>query len=153
HAIIRVDGEYRYTRAGHAPAPFTTRIHAYAGRTYLTVDHTFIYTGDPDKHRKYPGEHEHIATTDGRILPEDPNDQGWTQANDRLAAAGLALDLQTASGATLTARSRLGAGRWHDVQDGAPLEASVARRVSLLQTGPKPNRIPPVPESTATTRL
>lgn len=151
HAIIRVDGEYRYAKANHAPAPFTTRIHAYAGRSYLTVDHTFVYTGDPDKHRKHPGEHEHIATLDGQIVPEDPTDMGWMQPNDRLAAAGLALELKLAPG--VKARSALGAGRWHDAKDAAPVEAPVVTRAALVQTGPKPNRIPPVPESTATTRL
>lgn len=151
HTIIRVDGEYRYAKPGHEPAPFVTRIHAYAGRTYIKVDHTFVFTGVPDKHRQAPGEHEHIATRAGTILPEDPSDEGWTQPKDRLAAAGLALDLKT-SAPGLQVRSAIGSGRWWETGE-RPLAASTAGAVSLLQTGPKPNRIPPVPESSPTTRI
>jgi hypothetical protein len=157
HTIIRVDGEYRYARPSHPAAPFTTRIHAYAGRSYLTVDHTFVYTGDPDKHRKHPGQHEHIATEAGSIFPEDPNDKGWTQPNDRLSAAGLALDLKlgtgAVAGAALKARSAVGAGRWWESKDAPPVEAGVTKSAALVQIGPKPNRIPPVPESTPAQRL
>jgi hypothetical protein len=153
HAIIRVDGEYRYSKPGHAAAPFVTRIHAYAGRTYITVDHTFVFTGDPDKHKKAEGEHEHIATQTEKIVPEIANDPGWMQPNDRLSAAGLAVELKAAPGVKLRATSALGAGRWWEDKDAAPIDAAVEKSSALLQTGPKPNRIPPVPESSATARL
>ncbi len=153
HAIIRVDGEYRYSKPGHAPAPFVTRIHAYAGRSYITVDHTFVFTGDPDKHKKAEGEHEHIATQTEKIIPEIANDPGWMQPNDRLSAAGLAVELKAAPGVKLRATSAMGAGRWWEDKDAAPIDAAVEKSSALLQTGPKPNRIPPVPESSATARL
>jgi hypothetical protein len=153
HAIIRVDGEYRYSKPGHAAAPFVTRIHAYAGRTYLTVDHTFVFTGDPDKHKKAEGEHEHIATQTEKIIPEIANDPGWMQPHDRLSAAGLAVELKMPAGVKLRASSAMGAGRWWEDKDAAAVDAVVEKSSALLQTGPKPNRIPPVPESTPTTRL
>ena len=166
HAIIRVEGEYRYEKPGHAPAPFTTRIQAYAGRAFIKVDHTFIYTGNPDKHKKAAGEHDHIATAPGLILPEDPSDTGWTQPDDRLSAAGLAIDLKVAG--PVRASSALGAGRWWESAD-TPVSAassiggvvvpgeapavSAHTAMSLLQTGPKPSRIPPYPESTPSERI
>jgi PcRGLX-like protein C-terminal alpha/alpha toroid domain/PcRGLX-like protein central beta sandwich domain/PcRGLX-like N-terminal RIFT barrel domain len=153
HAIIRVEGEYRYAKPGHPAAPFVTRIHAYAGRTYLKVDHTFVFTGDPDKHKKQEGEHEHIATSAAvKIITEEPNDPGWMQPNDRLSAAGLAVDLKMTTG--LKARSALGGGKWWEsAAADKPVDTALEKSVSLLQTGPKPNRIPPVPESTATTHV
>lgn len=154
HAIIRVEGEYRYAKPDHPAAPFVTRIHAYAGKSYITVDHTFVFTGDPDKHQKHDGEHEHIATAAGKIAPEIANDPGWMEPHDQLSAAGLAIDLKLASSASsLHARSALGAGHWWEDADGQPREAQVEKSASLLQTGPKPNRIPPVPESTPTTHI
>jgi hypothetical protein len=166
HAIVRIEGEYRYGKAGHAAAPFTTRIHAYAGKSYIKVDHTFVYTGNPDKHRKVEGQHDHIATGLGKILPEDPSDKGWMEPDDRLAAAGLAIDLKTTG--PLRASSAIGRGRWWESGDTPVSAASTIGGVvppqgppvsftstsfSLLQTGPKPNRIPPVPESTPTERI
>ena len=166
HAIIRVEGEYRYAKPGHAPAPFTTRIHAYAGRSYIKVDHTFIFTGNPDKHRKAEGEHEHIATSAGKILPEDPTDKGWTQPDDRLSAAGLSIDLKTTE--PLEANTAIGTGHWWERGDRPLTGSSSAGGVaetggtgpsgapaafSLLQTGPKPDRIPPYPESSPTERI
>ena len=32
HAILRVEGDYRYTRADNNAAPFVMRIHAWAGQ-------------------------------------------------------------------------------------------------------------------------
>ena len=152
HTIIRVEGEYRYARPGHAPAPFVTRVHAYAGRTYLKVDHTFIYTGNPDKHVKHQGEHAHIATSAGRIVPEDPTDKGWVQPDDRLSAAGLAIELKTAD--SVHAASELASGPWWNVSPQlTPAAADNVTRASVLQTGPEPSRIPPVPESTPTARI
>ena len=62
HAILRVEGRYEYERDDNPPAPFVTRIHAYADRSYLRVLHTFVYTGVPDKHRPLEGEYAHLAT-------------------------------------------------------------------------------------------
>ncbi len=152
HAILRVEGQYFYGRKTHPAAPFVTRIHAYAGRTALRIDHTFIYTGDPDMHTKQAGQHAHVATEAGAIITEDPNDAGWTQPRDRLAAAGVAvtLALRNPSG-----RTAVGDGRWWERRSSHTVEfpAGAAGPWSVLQTGPEPNRIPPFPESTPATRI
>ena len=79
-SIIRIEGEYVYERDGHHNAPFVTRIHAYAGQSYIRVLHTFVYTGEPDRHRAQKGEHAHVATQGQLIFKEDPEDPGWTHA-------------------------------------------------------------------------
>lgn len=150
HAILRVEGEYRYARPNHPPAPFVTRIHAYAGRTALAVDHTFIYTGDPDKHRKQPGQHAHVATEAGAIITEDPGDAGWTQPKDRLRAAGVAVTLKQPAD---TGQTSVGAGRWFERGTSRTIDLAGPGPWSVLQNGPKPNRIPPFPESTPTERI
>ncbi len=153
HAIVRLEGEYRYARADNNPAPFVMRLHAYAGKPYLRVLHTFVYTGVPDHHRLQEGEHAHVATQGERIRREEPGDPGWTRPNDRIAAAGLALQVNLSPRRRLQMAYR--EGRWW--QEGIrrvlarPIPA--ARQVSLLQSGPKPTRMPPVPESTPDRRL
>jgi len=153
HLVLRVEGEYRYTRADNPAAPFVMRIHAYAGKSYLRVLHTFVYTGVPDKHRPQEGEHAHVATQGEKIRREEPGDPGWTQPNDRLAAAGLALEVKLSPRRRM--RTSYREGRWW--QDGerreVAREVSTARAISLLQSGPKPTRLPPVPESTPDRRL
>ena len=116
HAILRVEGQYFYGRKTHPAAPFVTRIHAYAGRTALRIDHTFIYTGDPDMHTKQAGQHAHVATEAGAIITEDPNDAGWTQPRDRLAAAGVAV--------TLALRNPSDAPRWATAAGGSVAPAT-----------------------------
>src|SRR5829696_2268119 len=158
HTIIRVDGKYDYSKKDHPSAPFVLRIHAYAGRTALRVDHTFIFTGDPDRHVKQPGQHAHIATGLGQVIEEKAGDPGWMQAKDRLAAAGLAFALAPAasgSGAAATGTTSMADGKWWENGTSKPVtfDETTAGAWSLLQTGPKPDRIPPVPESTPTTRI
>lgn len=94
HLVLRVEGEYRYARPGHPAAPFTLRIHAYAGRPFVRVLHTFTYTGDPDTRPPLEGEHAALATQDTSIVDEEAlvGDARWTQPGDRIEAAGLALD-------------------------------------------------------------
>ena len=150
HAILRVEGEYRYGRADNQASPFVTRIHAYAGKPYIRVLHTWIYTGTPDKHRPQAGDYPHVATQGATLITTDPTDTGWTMPNDRLHGLGLSLALPL----TARAQTRFGLrnGSWWSPGD---------RRValvppgpaSLVQLGPKPDRIPPVPNSSATTRL
>ncbi len=153
HAVIRLEGEYRYARPDNNPAPFVMRIDAYAGKPYLRVRHTFIYTGVPDKHRPREGEHAHIATQAEKIVPEQAGDPGWTEPNDRLAAVGLMLD------AKLNGRRRIltayGDGRWWEEGRSRLLTRDLTdeRAISVVQSGPKPTRMPPVPESTPDRRL
>jgi hypothetical protein len=148
HAVLRVDGEYRYARGDNNPAPFSLRIHAYAGKPYLRVLHTFIYTGVPDKHRPVQGDYAHLATQTRNIIQPDPSDGGWSQPNDRIAGAGLLLDLKLDP----RRRGRAGwrEGRWWSAGSERVWNRDVApgAAISLLQNGPKPDRVPPVPEST-----
>jgi hypothetical protein len=153
-AIVRVEGEYRYGREDHYAAPFVTRIHAYAGRSHLRVLHTFIYTGEPDRHRKQEGEHAHVATQGIQILEEDPEDPGWTEPKDRIAAAGLSLKLGLYS--PLHYRTAMYKGNWWE-EEAAELELEGFlegdRPWFLLQNGPRPTRMPPLPVSTSDKRL
>ncbi|CAN5708015.1 hypothetical protein BH18ACI5_BH18ACI5_01760 [soil metagenome] len=155
HTIIRVDGKYDYGKKDHPSAPFVLRVHAYAGRTAIRVDHTFIFTGDPDKHVKQPGQHAHIATGTGQMIEEKAGDPGWMQPKDRLAAAGLAFSIAAPPGGAVTGSASMADGKWWEkgASKAVAFDASMTGPWSLLQTGPKPNRIPPVPESTPTTRI
>ena len=153
HAIVRVEGEYRYSRPDNRPAPFVTRIHAYAGRSYVRVQHTFVYTGIPDRHRPQDGDYPHIATQDERLITVDPSDTGWTVPEDRIGAAGLSVGLRQSGDRRLTTRLREGA--WWS--DGIPRtevhDIGGARETSLFQTGPEPLRMPPVRSSSTLQRL
>ncbi|MBX7184534.1 MAG: hypothetical protein K1Y01_05245 [Vicinamibacteria bacterium] len=151
HAILRIEGEYRYARSDNRPAPFVTRIHVWAGKPWVKVLHTFVYTGVPDKRRVQEGQHAHVATRGSPLVIEDPSDQGFVQPNDRIADAGVTLNLAEKP---LMARTATIEGPWW--QPGAEARAEVAigaLPVSLTQTGPKPNRMPPVPESSGSTRI
>ncbi len=152
HAILRVDGEYRYGRADNNPSPFTLRIHAYAGKSYVRVLHTFVYTGVPDKHRPQEGEYPHVATQAENLIVADRSDDGWKIPRDRLASIGLALDLKLSG--TRRILTGLNDGRWWE--DGRTRMAGqqiAAGDISLLQTGPDPSRTVPVPESSPASRL
>jgi hypothetical protein len=123
HAVLRVDGEYRYGRADNQVSPFVTRIHAYAGRTYIRVLHTWVYTGTPDHHRPQEGDYPHVATQTDKLIVTDPADTGWTRPQDRLQALGLSVTLRLGDGkpgaisrAQLTAAP--GAPGWVHVSDG-----------------------------------
>lgn len=151
HTILRVEGEYRYSRPDNRSAPFVTRIHVWAGKPWVKVLHTFVYTGSPDKRRRQDGQHAHIATKGAPLLVEDPQDEGFVQADDRIAAAGITLALAETPRVVRTSTFE---GPWW--RPGEETRAEVSIRglpVSLLQSGPKPNRMPPVPESTGSTRI
>lgn len=151
HAILRIEGEYRYARADNRPAPFVTRIHVWAGRPWMKILHTFTYTGIPDKRRLQEGQHAHVATRGSKLLVEDPTDGGFIEPNDRIAAAGLTLHLAEKA---LRVRTSTHEGAWGSPGAEDRAEIAVAENpVSLLQTGPKPSRMPPVPESTGGTRI
>ena len=153
HAIVRIEGEYLYSRPDNRPAPFVTRIHAYAGRSYVRVQHTFVYTGVPDRHRPQGGDQPHVATQDERLITVDPTDTGWTEPEDRVAAAGLSVGLLQSGDRRLTTRWREGA--WWD--DGVTRtevhDVGGTGEVSLFQTGPEPSRMPPLRSSSSATRM
>ena len=153
HAIVRVEGEYRYSRADNRPAPFVTRIHAYAGRSYVRVQHTFVYTGVPDRHRPQGGDQPHVATQDERLITVDPSDTGWTVPEDRIAAAGLSFGLMQSGDRRLTTRLREGAW-WSDGARRTEVhDVDATPEVSLFQTGPEPLRMPPLRSSSTARRI
>ena len=154
HAIVRVEGEYRYNRSDNNAAPFVTRIHAYAGRSYLRVQHTFVYTGVPDKHRPQDGDQPHVATQNERLIVVDRTDTGWTVPEDRIAAAGLSVGLKLSGDRQLSTRLREGA--WWETEGRRRTEThgvESAGDVSLFQTGEAPTRMPPLPSSSNETRM
>jgi len=155
HAILRIEGTYRYSRDDNNPAPFVTRVHAYAGKPYLRVLHTFTYTGEPDRHPPIDGQHGLIATDGENIVDEErlAGDPRWTQPEDRIAGAGLALDYQFDG--TPTVRTAYREGDWWAPRPSQTYEASApdAGRFSVVQTGPDSSHIPPIPNSSATERI
>ncbi len=62
HAIVRCTGEYTYNN--NASIPFMLWLHAYAGKTLLRVEHTFVYTGNPS-----------VRTGDGAYDFDEPDDR------------------------------------------------------------------------------
>lgn len=56
HAVVRIDGRYTYQWVGstitgteiQGDCPFRIRLHAYAGQSFLKVEHFFYYEGDGD---------------------------------------------------------------------------------------------------------
>ena len=152
HAILRVEGHYEYGREDHPQAPFVTRIHAYADRSYLRVLHSFVYTGVPDKHRPLEGEYAHLATQADRIVELDESDPGWAVPDERILEAGLRLEPQLRGGGSV--RTALLDGAWWRPGDSRIVETDVAGRVvGIRQTGQKPDRQPPVPVSSGERRL
>ncbi|WP_157470696.1 hypothetical protein [Gracilimonas tropica] len=153
HAIIRVEGEYHYGRDDNNTAPFITRIHAYAGKSYIKVQHTFVYTGVPDNHTLPEGEYEAIATENGIIIDESKlaNDRGFVEPNDQIAATGLSLNYNLASNKTVT--TSYYNGKWWETGGSNIVQSELTSEASVLQTGPNPSQIPPLANSSADERL
>lgn len=157
HSIIRVEGEYRYNRDDNNVSPFITRIHTYAGKSYVKVLHTITYTGNPDKHSSTKGEYSSIATHEGDIIDENllEGDVGWTEADDRIESTGLSLKYNLTGDIKYT--TAYYDGKWWEADSSEALMFSQTlpgnSETSLLQTGPKMSRVPPVPNSTAEERL
>lgn len=141
HLIFRIEGTYLYNKKDNNSSPFTIRIHAYAGKSYIKVLHSLTYTGIPDKHKIEIGEHANIATQGKEILSEDTaNDPGWTQANDQIAGCGLTLlyhldkdqkiltPIYESNIPTEDLKVRL-----------VEFEGSTTDKTTVLQTGPKQN--------------
>lgn len=150
HAILRIEGEYRYGRNDHPASPFVTYIHAYAGKSYLRVLHTITYTGIPDRSAPLEGrQHMDIATQKELIIAESERraDAGLTQPKDMIVAAGIGLDLQI--GGNPVFRTAVKEKDWWEDAEAAIVEVAVngERSLSVMQSGPEPNRIPPVSES------
>lgn len=154
HAILRLEGEYYYNQEDNVASPFTIRIHAYAGKSYIKVFHTLTYTGIPDKHEPYNGQHASVATSKENIIKKQKaDDPGWTQANDQISSVGLGLKLHLDKG--LKYKTSYENGEWWRSNKSELFEHSIVNQqnISVFQTGPKPNRIPPVPNSTTESRI
>ncbi len=157
HAIIRVEGEYQYENESHPSAPFVVRVHAFAGKTYIKVDHTFVYTGTPDQSPTLEEgfEYEAIATQTEKIVDESvlQDHPGWTLPNDQIQAAGVRLQYQFSDQATVT--SQLSEGNWWQSNPGELRSSKLNNRAtaSLTQLGPNPSQIPPLVNSSSTSRL
>lgn len=153
HAIIRVEGNYHYSRDDNNVAPFITRIHAYAGKSYVRVQHTFVYTGVPDKHKIPKGEYEAVATKDGTIIDESKlaKDSGFTKPNDRIAATGLSLNYNLAENKTVT--TAYSNGSWWKEGSTNIVQSPLTNMASVMQTGPNPSQIPPLENSSPDQRL
>ncbi|HKK45360.1 MAG TPA: hypothetical protein VJ964_07555 [Balneolaceae bacterium] len=158
HVILRVEGTYHYTRKDNNDAPFVMRIHIYAGKSYLRVLNTLVYTGVPDKHKPVVGEHALIATTnDTTIINEDSleaiHDPGWTKPNDRIAKTGLNLKYNLQGPLHYMTSYRV--GDWWETGNQRYYETTVngKENLSVLQTGPDPTRMPPLPNSSTGKRI
>ena len=155
HAIIRLEGTYSYNREDNRDSPFIIRIHLYAGKSYIRVYHTLTYTGIPDKHKALRGQHENIALTDQVPIIDDSesSDTGWMVPNDRIAGTGLSLNYRLDDNPEF--RSSYYDGTWYDPGNPKTFKADLNSTdiMSVFQSGPKPDRIPPVPNSTPEERI
>ncbi|WP_142785357.1 exo-rhamnogalacturonan lyase family protein [Changchengzhania lutea] len=153
HVIFRVEGTYFYNQKDNNPSPFEIRIHAYAGKTYIKVLHTLIYTGVPDKHKIQEGEHYNIATQNEKICSEDTaNDPGWTQPNDQISGCGLSLVYHLDKDQQVL--TPIYDDEWsvkNSKERIVQFDASLIEKTTLLQTGPKQNN--PTGVSTPTERI
>lgn len=151
HAIIRVEGNYLYKNKDNNSSPFVLRIHAYAGKSYIKVLHSIVYTGDPDMHTKMEGQYMSIATQNKSIVDEQKlkGDKGWMIPNDRIADAGFQLNYKL--DATKHFQTGYFNGTWTNPGAENLYDAEVnSQNVSLLQSGPNINRLPPISTTTPT---
>ena len=156
HAILRLEGTYLYQRSDNNPSPFVMRIHAYAGKSYVRVLHTFTYTGEPDKHKERAGVHPAIATMDSDELIEErvSEDEGWMQPNDRIANLGLGLHYRLDGTSKFT--TGYFDGSWHEEGGEQKVFSSTLNStapISVYQNGPNPTRVPPLPNSDGEKRI
>jgi hypothetical protein len=155
HSIIRIEGEYRYSRDDNPTSPFVTRVHAYAGREYIRVYHTITYTGTPDQSEPL-GDRQHpaVATRLGPMVDEAARerDPGLTQPLDMIQATGLTFSPRFTPSQVRTGYFE---GAWWDTSAELIYSGDIATNgvTSVFQTGPKPTGIPPVPNSTPDERI
>ena len=141
HVIFRIEGSYFYNQKDNNASPFEIKIHAYAGKSYIKILHTLIYTGIPDKHKKQIGEHYNIATQNKNILSEDTaNDPGWTQPNDQISGCGISLIYHLDKDKKIL--TPIYDGDWakeNSKERIIQFKGSLTEKTTLLQTGPKQN--------------
>lgn len=146
HAILRIEGEYEYDRDDHKNSPFVTYVHAYAGKPYVKVLHTFTYTGKPDKSEPLNGrQHEDIGTQTDLLVDEEQRaeDSGLTQPKDRIASAGFGLKYHL--GEENRIQTALETGKWWEEGSTQFFEDTLVNNegLSVFQTGPSAARTAP----------
>ncbi|NBC66069.1 MAG: hypothetical protein GVY07_10505 [Bacteroidetes bacterium] len=156
HAILRIEGEYQYNREEHDASPFVTYIHAYAGKSFVKVYHTFTYTGQPDNSEPLNGKQfPEIATQSELIVDEDKRqkDKGLTDPYDMIEKAGFSLGYRL-SGEQIF-RSELLSGNWWEEGESVFVEENVTDQgsYSVFQTGPDPTMSPEDTSSTPQERI
>lgn len=153
HTIIRIEGEYQYNRSDNPSSPFVTRIHAFAGKSYIRVYHTITYTGTPDKSQPLRGQHPAVATGTGPLVDEAARerDQGMLQPNDMIQSIGMQLAYRLGSDKSYT--TGIYEGSWWNPAQQQLHVGNVNNRVSVFQNGPKPTGIPPNPNSSPDERI
>ena len=145
HSIIRLEGEYSYSRDDNRNSPFVIRIHIYAGKSFIKVLHTITYTGVPDKHDLSKDNYGNIATsysknakgssTFGEEVSEGV-DQGWIIPNDRINGIGLNLKYNLSGEMTYTTGYKT--GDWFNNTDGTFFETTgTIEKAAVIQSGPK----------------
>ncbi len=155
HAIVRIEGDYLYSRKDNNTSPFVMRIHAYAGKSYIKVLHSIVYTGEPDMHQKPEGQYAAIATQNKKIINEQAlkNAPGWTVPNDQIADAGFVLNYRL--DADKKFRTGYFDGTWMNpgTEKDFATTISGSENASLLQTGPNVSRTPPLQNATPTQQI
>ncbi len=152
HAILRIEGDYIYNKKDNNSSPFVMRIHAYAGKSYIKVLHSIVYTGDPDMHKKAEGQYASIATQNKSIVDENAlkNDPGWMIPNDQISSAGFQIKYFLNGDKQFKTGHFDGAWSAPGVEKTIELNNLKNESISLLQTGPNLNSLPALNTTTPT---
>ena len=152
HAIIRIEGDYLYNKKDNNSSPFVMRIHAYAGKSYIKVLHSIVYTGDPDMHKKAVGEYASIATQNKSIVDENAlkNDPGWMIPNDQISSAGFQIKYFLNGDKQFKTGNFDGSWTAPGVEKIVELNNLKNESIALVQTGPNLNSLPALNTTTPT---
>ena len=145
HSIIRLEGEYSYSRDDNRNSPFVIRIHIYAGKSFIKVLHTITYTGVPDKHDLSKENYGNIATSYSKNAKgsirfganvSEEVDQGWIIPNDRINGIGLNLKYNLSGEMTYTTGYKI--GNWSNDTNSEFFESyGTIEKATVIQSGPK----------------
>jgi hypothetical protein len=139
HAIIRIEGNYKYSRPDNNISPFVIRIHAYAGKSYIRVLHSLVYTGEPDMHVKPEGQYAAIATQNKVIIDQEKlkDAPGWMLPNDQIKNAGFLIKYNLSGERKF--QTGYFDGSWKDPGTEKILSSVLkgSENISILQNGPE----------------
>ena len=142
HSIIRIEGEYSYSREDNRNSPFIIRVHAYAGKSYIKVLHTMTYTGVPDMHDQSITGYDNIATGYSSTFNDNKitEDKGWIIPNDQIHSMGLNLKYNLDKDKKFTTAYKL--GNWSELKGEQVLVDTLQSKssASIFQDGPKLSR-------------